>query len=104
MNVTGWSNGHPNPATGSGYGVRIATPDRDAHSRRRWSRVVVRMEGGESVRVTLSPSFWRRCSELRSAKIGLWMLDHGVAPWPKGRPPELVLEPTAEAEFSLSTA
>lgn len=54
------------------------------------------------MRVALSPSFWRRCSELRSAKIGLWMLENGVAPWPNRRPPRLRLEPTGEAGFRLS--
>ena len=102
MIVTGWSNGNPNLATGSGYGVRIATRDRDLYLRRQWSEVAVLMESGQRVRVTLSPSFWRRCSELRSAKIGRWMLDNGVARWPKGSPPKLRLEPTGEAEFGLS--
>ena len=102
MIVTGWSNGRPNLATGSGYAVRIARRDRDLHFGRQWFEVAVRLGGEEAVRVTLSPSFWRRCSGLRSAKIGLWMLDNGVAPWPKGSPPRLRLEPTGEAEFRLS--
>jgi hypothetical protein len=37
--------------------------------------------------VTVSPSFWRHCSELRSAEIGRWLHRNGLAPWPPGRPP-----------------
>lgn len=102
MIVTGCSNGHPNLATGSGYGVRIAIQDRDAYFRRRWSHVILRLEGGDTMRVSLSPFFWRRCSELRSAEIGRWMLENCVAPWTKGSPPRLRLEPIGEAGFRLS--
>ena len=102
--VTAWSNGRPNLVTGAGLGVRVARRDRDAYFRRLWSEVTLRLGGGESVRVILSPAFWRGCSELRSAKIGQWMLENGVAPWPKGDPPRLRLEPTREAEFQLSMA
>lgn len=104
MIVTGWSNGRPNLATGSGYGLRIASRDRDVYFHRQWSQVALRLGGRESVQVTLSPSFWTGCGELRSRKIGLWMLESGLAPWPKGCPPRLRLEPTGEAEFRLTLA
>jgi len=103
MMVTGWSNGRPNLATGAGYGVRIDRQDRDTRFRRNWTSVCLQLEAGQTVWVTLSPAFWRGCSEVRSARIGRWMLENGMAPWPKGRPPRLRLEPTGEAEFQPST-
>jgi hypothetical protein len=41
------------------------------------------------------------CSELRSRRIGKWLLDHGLAPWVKGKPPRLSLEPVGARRFRL---
>ena len=51
--------------------------------------------------VRLSASFWRGCTELRNVKIGKWMLEQGLAPWPKGDPPKLKLEPIGNRRFRL---
>src|SRR5205823_1972956 len=48
--------------------------------------VVIDLEDGQSARVALSSSFWRSCSELRSATIGRRLLDRGAAPWPRISP------------------
>ena len=53
-----------------------------------------------SVEIAPTPSFWRKCSELRSEIIGQWLLDSGAAPWPKGKPPRIVLESLGEGKFS----
>jgi hypothetical protein len=45
-----------------------------------WDQVVLVLEGVEPVTVPMSTSFWRNCSELRSAGIGRWLLDNEVAP------------------------
>lgn len=45
--------------------------------------------------------FGRSCIELRSRKIGAWMLREGLAPWPTGHPPKLGLQPQGEAKFGL---
>jgi len=55
--------------------------------------VIIEFEDGEEVEVKLLPSFWGGCPELRSARIGKWMLKRGLAPWPKGSPSRLSLEP-----------
>jgi hypothetical protein len=99
MHVTAWSNGRPTSA-GAGYGVRIGKQDRDRYFDRRWSEIAVDLDG-TAVPVSLSVSFWNRCSELRSAAIGRWLLDHQLAPWHIGRPPRLVLRRVAEARFEL---
>jgi hypothetical protein len=66
------------------------------------SLITIELENGDSVDIRLSDSFWRRCSELRNAKIGKWMIKNRLAPWPKGSPPNLKLEAVAEGQFSLS--
>lgn len=39
-------------------------------------------------------SFWNdTCRELISKEIGIWLINNGKAPWPKGRPSRLRLEP-----------
>jgi hypothetical protein len=102
MIVTGWHNGSPNLATGAGYGLRVRRRDRDSEFRPGWTAVRLELGGDRTVSVTVSPSFWRRCRELRSEDIGRWMLQNGLAPWPKGCPPRLRLEPSGEALFRLS--
>jgi hypothetical protein len=100
MIVTGCHNGSPNNTTGSGYGVRLRREDRDRHFRSHWPSVSVKLEGG-GVPVDLTPSFWRSCTELRSAAIGKWLLDRGLAPWPKGHPPRLHLTRVGHRRFRL---
>ncbi|MDI6886880.1 MAG: hypothetical protein QMD22_11195 [archaeon] len=100
MRVAGWNNGSPG-RTGAGYGIRIVRNDRDRYLQKVWDSVVIELEGDETVTINLSQSFWRGCIELRSARIGKWMIERGLAPWPKGSPPELELEPITDREFRL---
>lgn len=102
MIVKGWSSGAPNGRTGAGYGVRITHRDRDRYFCPEWPSVTVELDQGATIQVNLSSSFWRRCSELRKQEIGKWMLDRGLAPWPKGRPPQMRLEPIGQRRFRLS--
>lgn len=101
MTVTGWAGGSPNVVSGGGYGIKLSLSDRDEHFRRSWQSVTILLDGGPEVQVAVSPSFWRRCSELRSQEIGRWMLDRGLAPWPEGRPPKLQLTPLGGSRFGL---
>lgn len=101
MIVTAWSNGSPNNRTGSGYGIRMSRRDRDQYFQQSWPTVTIELDWG-AAEVNLAPSFWRRCTELRSAAIGKWLLDHGLAPWPKGSPPKLRLMPVGDRRFRLS--
>ena len=91
MKARGWSNGSPS-ATGSGYGIAISKADRDAHFTSGLGSVTLLLEGGPNVIVMLSASFWRNCPEFRNADIGRWLLNQGLAPWPKGRPPRLRID------------
>ena len=98
-----WHNGSPR-RSGSGYGIAFSLADRDVHFDREWTAVSLRLEGGPTVDVSLTPSFWRTCSELRSAEIGRWMIGLGLAPWTSGHPPAMNLIPVGESSFVVRTA
>jgi hypothetical protein len=102
MIATGWSDGSPNNVTGGGYGVRISRKDREKYFQREWPSVTVELEEWGTTEANVAPSFWRSCTELRGKVIGKWLLDHGLAPWPKGNPPKLKLEPMGGRRFRLS--
>ena len=99
VNVTAWSNGQPT-SSGTGYGVRVSKDDRAKYFDVGWTEIVLDL-GGEVVVVPVSASFWERCSELRSAAVGRWLLGNRLAPWPKGRPPQLTLRHIADNRFEL---
>lgn len=103
MRVIGWRNGQP-LLTGAGYGVRLSHHDRDDYFDPGWHEVVVNLDQGETVSVSLSKSFWRSCPELRSAAIGRWLLRNHLAPWPRGLPPALVLRYVTGNRFELHTS
>lgn len=98
MRATGWHNGS-RPTEAAGYGIKFSEGDRDRHFRPEWSEVILEVDGAE-VAVPVSQSFWNRCSELRSAALGRWLLDSGVAPWPRSAPPGIAVEPIEGNRFS----
>jgi hypothetical protein len=102
MVVTGWNDGSPNNTTGSGYGIRISHKDRDRYFTQEWPSVTIELEGESVTEANLTPSFWRRCTELRGREIGRFLLEHRLAPWPKRKPPRLKLEPVGSRRFRLS--
>lgn len=99
MRATGWHNGR-SPETPAGYGIRFTPDDRDRHFDPAWESVVLEMEGFGWTIMGLSESFWRKCSELRSADVGRWLLQAGAAPWTRGSPPMIAVEPFGEARFA----
>ena len=103
MIVTGWNNGSPNNTTGGGYGIRISRQDRDTYFHQEWQSVVIELEDCDATEVNLTASFWRGCTELRGRKIGRFLLDHELAPWPKRKPPRLRLEPLRSRRFKLTS-
>jgi hypothetical protein len=88
--ATGWHNAVPSREP-AGSGLRITAKDRDRYFDRTWEDEVVEFDGAEPATVSLSPSFWRSCSELRSAGVGRWLLDLDAAPWAQGHPPGVVV-------------
>jgi hypothetical protein len=101
MKVVGWNNGSPDNRNGEGYGIRIVPKDRDVYFQRTKSSLHIELGDGHLVMFRLSDSFWGDCVELRSPKIGKWMLNVGLAPWPIGSPPNLRLEPKARSKWKF---
>ena len=99
MRATGWSNGNPSPS-GAGLGLRISKADRDRYFLPGWECLVLVLPG-VVITVPLSASFWRTCTEFRSAALGRWLLQSGLAPWPKGAPPTVALLPIKDDRFAL---
>ncbi len=102
MKVSGWSNSTSNKYTGAGYGVRIQYDDRDLYFSPEWNSVEVIPDNGEAAEVSLPETFWTTWPELRSSAIGRWMLDPGVIPRAKGKPPQFDPEPVGDRRFRLA--
>ena len=101
MIVKGWSNGNPNNVSGSGYGIKLSKEDRDKYFKESWQSVKIRINRDEPFEVNISKSFWGRCIELRSYKIGKLLLNKRLAPWKKYHPPRLRLEKIKDKNFYL---
>lgn len=96
MVVTAWNNG------GTGYGIKVEVNDRDSFFRKEWKSVTLEFEDSAvQVKINLSESFWRKCRELRKKEIRDWLQLHGLAPWDRGNPPPLWLEPLGGQNFLL---
>jgi hypothetical protein len=100
VKAIGWSNGRPLPS-GAGYGLRISVSDRDRFFRPNWNTVSLEVEGGGKIVGRLSASFWKTCTELRSAEIGRWLLRQRLAPWQKGAPPSVEIDHVDGNRFRL---
>ena len=99
---TAWNNGS-HQASGAGYGIKLTPRDRDMYFRK--PEVFLNLEGraGDIPVNTDKQSFWNdTCRELISKEIGLWLIDNGKAPWEKGRPPKLQLEPAGKRTFKVT--
>lgn len=101
MRAKAWNNGEHH-ASGAGYGIKLSPEDRDRVFMREWTTVQLEVPGQGTTHVTLSDSFWHRCSELRSAAVGRWLRANGMAPWPQGQPPNLLIEQLEGDTFRLS--
>jgi hypothetical protein len=104
MIVTAWNNG-THSKTGAGYGVKLDVRDRDRFFQHEWKSIELSLEGtSKVVQVNVAkPSFWETtCRELISVEIGRWLIANGLAPWPKGSPPKLLLEHIEGDHFLLS--
>jgi hypothetical protein len=103
MKVKAWNNGN-HRTDGNGYGVKIEARDRDAILHREWKVILLELEGeSASVEINIDKdSFWNSgCRELISVGIGRWLIHNQLAPWVKGHPPVLTLEPITLNRFRL---
>ena len=99
---TAWNNGS-HQKSGAGYGIKLTPRDRDKYFRR--PEVFLNLDGlaGDIPVNTDKQSFWNdACRELISKDIGLWLISNGRAPWAKGHPPKLQLEPAGKRTFKVT--
>jgi hypothetical protein len=99
FNTIAWNSGNPQAY---GYGLRVSKKDRDSHLKREWKKVEIYLPNSdEPIPVNIDKnSFWNgTCRELISADIGRWLLNTGLAPWPKGSPPRVRLVPRGAGAF-----
>jgi hypothetical protein len=75
-----------------GYGFQFSIHDREKYFDRSWIEAIFELDGAGTAAIKLRDAFWLRCTELRSADIGRWLLVSGVAPWKKGSPPGIVVD------------
>lgn len=100
---TAWKNAAV-PASPAGYGIKIDAASRDSHFDKSWKFVQLDLpQMAEPVIANIDKkSFWNgTCRELINSRLGEWMISQKLAPWPKGRPPKLLLEPIAPARFRV---
>ena len=98
--VTGWNNGK-HRQSGAGYGFKVRIADRDKFFKKEWKSVKLDLaDSSNTVEVNIDkPSFWKSCSELISKKIGIWLREKRLAPWPKGNPPKFSMETISKNHF-----
>lgn len=101
MRATAWNNGS-HRSSGAGYGLKVSKTDRDQFFDHGWRNVIFDLEGEAQAVAPVSESFWRSCTELRSAAIGRWLRGNGLAPWPEGRPPILEVTPKDGSRFAVA--
>jgi len=105
MIVTAWNNGQHH-STGAGYGFKVDVNDRDKYFSRNWENVILVLSG-ESKEIVVNinkPSFWNPiCKELISKDIGIWLIKNRKAPWAKGNPPKIQMEPIGGNRFKVKT-
>ena len=77
-----------------------AKKDKKKYFKPSWNKVIVILEGKE-VYVNLTDSFCRNCRELRSKKIGQWLIERGHHRWERGKPPKFNLEHIEDNIFKL---
>ena len=98
---TAWNNGSYR-MSGAGYGIKLNPRNRDRYFEK--PNAFLKLEGktGDIEVNTDKPSFWNgTCRELISKDIGLWLISNNKAPWIKGHPPKLQLEPVGERTFKV---
>ena len=98
-----WNNGRF-IANGSGYGVTVSGQFRDENLDVNWASIFLHLDGeDEPVELAINNSvFWSKGRELRSGKIGKWLIKNGLATFDLENPPELVVTPMEGNHFKIS--
>lgn len=103
MLMQGWNNGRF-LANGSGYGVKVSEQFRDEYLDVNWSSIFLHLDGEEEpVELAINNSvFWGKGRELRSGRIGKWLIKNGWATFEPDNAPELKVTPLEGNHFKVS--
>lgn len=101
MFVKTWSNRNV-LKSGTGYGIRIGRANALKFFNQEWTEAILEVEDKQVI-ISLNPTFWTTCSELRSKYIGQFLIKKGLDTWDKGSPNRLILLPLEENYFKLIT-
>jgi hypothetical protein len=103
MTWTAWNNGTYEPS-GNGYGFKISFEDRQEHFEREWKSITIILPP-DNIEVTANvdkKSFWTpTCGELVSKKVGTWLINRQLSPWPKGKPPKFNVSIVGDRRFKV---
>lgn len=101
MFVNTWNNGSYKESS-TGYGVKISTTNREKFFDKSWKSVVVSISNPKnSIEIAIKDTFWTTCSELRSERIGKYIIENRLGKWEKGKPNKLLLFPQNDNRFVL---
>jgi hypothetical protein len=92
--VTGWQG-----TGGVTLGFRFGAENAQRFVDPAWKELVIELDL-EPHAFPIRGSFWRRCPEVRGAAITAWLMRHGLAPWPAGRPPRVRLRHLWDNRFA----
>lgn len=104
MIVKAWNNG-AHSRNGSGYGFRVTLEDRDQFFKKEWDSIVLEIEGeSEHIEIKIDQeAFWsEEGRELHSHELGRWMRKNGLAPWGRGNPPVIAIDPLEGNHFQVA--
>ena len=99
--TTIWTNGKPNTSTGSGYGVNIPIKIRESIFQKNWNNIKLDLDG-YIIDVPLTSAFWNKCNEVRSPKIGKWLIKNNAHIWVKGKPTKVKMIQVQKNQFQVS--
>lgn len=105
MLARAWNNGKF-LENGAGYGILLSEQFRDEYLDVDWPSIRLELEGMEGeVELAINNSvFWSRGRELKSTKIGRWLIANGCGHFDEEHPVELVLTPLSGNRFAVSLA
>jgi len=98
--TTVWAGSKLNINTGSGYGINIPLKIRDELFQKNWKNIELDLNDIKFY-APITDAFWNKCNEIRSPKIGKWLIRNDAHTWTKGKPTQLEMIHIEENKFKV---